>query len=403
MTASSNHGRLKVAFDAFALKPQYNHHGIQVYTRNLLAALQRIAGENGIEIRPFLPSPETSAGPKLTQEPGFCPRESSLMQFDRLWRYGGATTAAFLDGADMMLNPNGASLPLNTLLPTVTTIHDLTPIVMPCFPKRTAFFLKFLLMRSAKSSAAIITVSENSRQDLIRICGVPKLKVHVVYEGYNRGLFNAIPPDLVLLRQLLVRLAINRPYILHHGAIQPRKNLVRLITAYRRMLAGNSQLDFDLVLAGPLAWQHEETVHAAQDDNPNRGKVVLTGALNDRDLSLLVRGALLEVIPSLYEGFCLPMIEAMACGVPTIAANTSCLPEISGGVLRYFDPFSVEAITSCMEAVLLSRDLQAELAERGRERAQKFSWDRCAQETVAVLEQVARRREVHSRAAGVAL
>jgi alpha-1,3-rhamnosyl/mannosyltransferase len=129
----------------------------------------------------------------------------------------------------------------------------------------------------------------------------------------------------------------------------------------------------------------------------------LTGALNDRDLSLLVRGALLEVIPSLYEGFCLPMVEAMASSVPTIAANTSCLPEISGGVLRYFNPESVDDMALCMETVLLSRDLQAELAQRGRERARKFSWELCAEETLAVIEQVARRREVHSRAAGVAL
>ena len=132
------------------------------------------------------------------------------MQFDRLWRYGGATAAAFLDGADIMLNPNGASLPINTLLPTVTTIHDLTPMVMPCFPRRTAFFLKFLLTRSAKSSAAIITVSENSRQDIIRICGVPESKVHVVYEGYDRALFNAVPPEPALLQQLLARLG-SRP------------------------------------------------------------------------------------------------------------------------------------------------------------------------------------------------
>ncbi len=129
----------------------------------------------------------------------------------------------------------------------------------------------------------------------------------------------------------------------------------------------------------------------------------MTGALSDGDLSLLVRGASLEVIPSLYEGFCLPMVEAMACGIPTIAANSSCLPEISGGVLRYFDPDSIEDIAACMEAVLLSRDLQAELSARGREHARKFSWDLCAQQTVAILEQVARRREVHSRAAGVAL
>ena len=294
-----------------------------------------------MEIRPFLPSAGDSSAIKFTEDTGFHPRKSSLMPFDRLWRYGGATAAAFLDGADVMLNPNGASLPINTLLPTITTIHDLTPMVMPCFPRRTAFFLKFLLTRSAKASAAIITVSENSRQDILRICGVPESKVHVVYEGYDRDLFNAVPPDTGLLRQLLSHLGVSRPYILHHGAIQPRKNLPRLIAAYRQMLDQNPRLDLDLVLAGPLAWQHEETVSAANADNAGRGKVVLTSALNDRDLSLLVRGASLEAIPSLYEGFCLPMVEAMACGIPTIAANSSCLPEISGGVLRYFDPYSV--------------------------------------------------------------
>jgi glycosyltransferase involved in cell wall biosynthesis len=403
MKAAAQHDSLNVAFDASALKTQYNHHGIQVYTRNLMAALQRLDGLNGIEIRPFLPPSEDSTTGRFKPEQGFSPRKPALMRFDRLWRYGGATAAAFLDGADILLNPHGVSLPINTLLPTITTIHDLTPMVMPCYPRRTAFFLKFLLTRSAKSSAAIITISENSRQDLIRICSVPESKIHVVYEGYDQALFNTVPPEQVLLQDLLVRLEINRPYILHHGAIQPRKNLPRLIAAYRKMLARNPQLDFGLVLAGPLAWQHEETLNLANADNIGRGKVVLTGALSDRDLSLLVRGASLEVIPSLYEGFCLPMVEAMACGIPTIVANTSCLPEISGGVLRYFNPTSVEDIAHSMEAVLLSRDLQAELAERGRERAQKYSWDLCAQETVAVLKQVAHRCAVHSRAAGVAL
>jgi glycosyltransferase involved in cell wall biosynthesis len=403
MKLAADHQPVKVAFDASALKAQYNHHGIQVYTRNLLAALGRMARANGLEIRPFLPSTRDSAAAESRTEPGFCPRQSSLMRFDRLWRYGGATAAAFLDGADVMLNPNGASLPINALLPTVTTIHDLTPMVMPCFPRRTAFFLKLLLTRSAKSSAAVITVSENSKRDIVRICGVPESKVQVIYEGYDDSLFNTVPPEPALLQPLLARLGINRPYILHHGAVQPRKNLPRLIAAYRQMLARNIRLNLDLVLAGPLGWQPEETINAARSDTASRGKVVITGALVDRDLSLLIRGASLEVIPSLYEGFCLPMVEAMACGIPTIAANSSCLPEISGGMLRYFSPDSIEDIATCIAAVLLSRDLQAELAARGRERAQKFSWDLCAQQTVAVLEQVTRKCEVRSRAAGVAL
>jgi glycosyltransferase involved in cell wall biosynthesis len=402
MIADGANDVLKVAFDASALKPLYRHQGIQVYTHNLLRAIRRVAQSCGMEIQPFLPAAESLAS-EFAETPGFRPQRSSLMQFDRPWRYGGASASAFLNGADIMLNPNGASWPIRALLPTVTTIHDLTPMVMPCFPRRIALLLRFLLSRSAQSSVAIITVSENSRQDIVRICGVPKSKVHVIYEGYDRALFNCNPPEPALLQQLCNRLRINRPYIFHHGAIQPRKNLPRLIAAYRNVLARNPQLDLDLVLAGSLAWQHEETLAAAQSHSAVRGKVVLTGALSDNDLSVLLRGAALEVIPSLYEGFCLPMVESMACGVPTITANNSCLPEISGGVLRYFDPHSVEDIAVAMEQVLLSRDLQGELAGRGQERAQKFSWDLCAEETLGLLERVARRREVYSRAAGVAL
>jgi glycosyltransferase involved in cell wall biosynthesis len=276
-------------------------------------------------------------------------------------------------------------------------------MVLPCFPRRITFLLKFLLMRSAKSSAALITVSEHSKRDIVRLCGVPESKVFVVYEGYDRAFFHDVPPDPVALQELCSRLGITRPYILHHGAIQPRKNLPRLIAAYRRMLSRNHQLDFNLVLAGPLAWQYEETIAAAQDTNGNRGKVILTGALSDNDLSLLLRGAALEVVPSLYEGFCLPIVEAMACGVPTIAAKSSCMPEVSGGVLRYFDPYSIEEMAACMEQALLSSDLREELVSKSKEHVQRFSWELCAEKTLSVLAQVARTVPLKSRAAGVAL
>ena len=403
MNATADNGVVKVAFDASALKPRYSHQGIQVYTRNLLSALRGAAARRSMEIRPFAPASDETPAEAFAAQPGFRPRKSALIRFDRVWRYGGAAARAWLDGADIMLNPNGASLPIGALLPAVTTIHDMTPMVMPCFPRRIALLLKFLLSRSARSSAAIITVSEHSRQDIVRICGVPPSKVHVVYEGYDRALFHDAPPHPDELMSLRARFGIGRPYILHHGAVQPRKNLVRLIAAYEQMLSRNPHVDLDLVLAGPLAWQFEETVAAAKNACTGRAKVVLTGALSDQDLSLLLRGAKLEVIPSLYEGFCLPMVEAMACGVPAIAANSSCLPEISGGVLRYFDPYSVEAMAACMDEVLRSSDLRSELAGRGKERAQAFSWELCAHQTLDVLEQVAGSVKAKARAARVAL
>ena len=403
MISTNGNRPVRVAFDSSALKSRYRNHGIHVYARNLLSSLRDAAHRYGMEIRPFVSGREEPTAAALQEGPNFIPRKTSLLRFDRLWRYGGATAAAFLDGADVMLNPNGASLPISTLLPIVTTIHDLTPMVMPHFSRRVTFLLKCLLSRSAKVSTAIITVSEHSKQDIVRICGIPPSKVHVVYEGYDRALFNDAKPDTASHQALLARLGIHRPYILHHGAIQPRKNLVRLIAAYREIFNRNSKLDFDLVLAGPLAWQFEETVTAAQSNVSDHGRVILTGALTDQDLSVLLRGAALAVIPSLYEGFCLPMVEAMACGIPTIAANSSCLPEISGGGLRYFDPYSVDEMAACIQDALQSQDLRAELSSRGKERAEKFSWELCAEETLAVLEQVVRAAPEKARTARAAL
>jgi glycosyltransferase involved in cell wall biosynthesis len=172
---------------------------------------------------------------------------------------------------------------------------------------------------------------------------------------------------------------------LHHGTIQPRKNLRRLIEAYRLMLDRNQNLDLELVLAGPLGWGYEETIAAANNGGGTRGRVVLPGALSDTDLASLIKGASLVVVPSLYEGFCLPMVESMASGAPTVAANASCLPEVSGGVLRYFDPTSVEDIANCLEQVLENEETRMELAQKGKSRASCFSWQRCAEETLAVL------------------
>jgi glycosyltransferase involved in cell wall biosynthesis len=142
------------------------------------------------------------------------------------------------------------------------------------------------------------------------------------------------------------------------------------------------------VLAGVLGWGHEEVVREAQERGA--GRVMLAGELEDRELALLLKGASLVVIPSLYEGFCLPMVEAMASGVPVIAARTSCLPEISGGALRYFDPLSVEEMAGCMEQVLESSELQSTLIKQGKEQAAMFDWGRCARETLSILRKNAR-------------
>jgi glycosyltransferase involved in cell wall biosynthesis len=177
--------------------------------------------------------------------------------------------------------------------------------------------------------------------------------------------------------------------------VQLRKNLGRLLRAYEILLDGQRDLDLQLVLAGPYGWGSEQ-IRQEAEKLVARGKVIFTGPLTDPELSLLVKGASLCVIPSLYEGFCLPMLEAMACGVATIASNSSCLPEVSGGVLRYFDPMSAEDIAETIRQVWGSRELREKLAGDGLKRASEFSWTRCAQETLMALTGMDARRAAMS-------
>jgi glycosyltransferase involved in cell wall biosynthesis len=374
-----------VAIDSWVLASRLRHQGTYVYAQNMIAQFKKIA-QAGPEVRfTLFSSKNNSNDAKLIRpEVGFDLEQTSWADHDRLWRLGGAGLAAARVHADVLFAPTSSIFPLGRV-PVVCTIHDVTPIKMPSHSRSVNLWSRFLLRTSAKRSRAIITDSECSKKDLMSIYGVPESKVSVVYLGFDKANFNDSAPDSELSTNLLCKLGTARSYIVHHGVVQPRKNLKRLIEAYRLMSSRNRNLDLDLVLAGPLGWQCDEIVAAANATSDTRGRVILTGALSDPDLALLVKGASLAVVPSLYEGFCLPMVEAMACGVPTVVSNASCLPEVSGGVLRYFDPYSVEDMADCMEKALDDPVLLAELSTRGKQRAAFFDWQRCAAETLEIL------------------
>ncbi|MHB8217443.1 MAG: glycosyltransferase family 4 protein [Candidatus Sulfotelmatobacter sp.] len=289
--------------------------------------------------------------------------------------------------ADLLFSPSVHVTPLR-LVPVVATIHDVMPAILPPDLVPGSRVLNALTRISAKLSHRILTDSLNSKNDLVEVYGVPPEKIKVVYIGYDRDLFSRSPANPVALIDLLNRFGIHRPYLIHHGAVHPRKNLVRLIQAYSLLLTRRPDVDMPLVLAGPLGWRHE-LIQAEAAKLPTRAQVIFTGALADEDLSMLVKGAELCIIPSLYEGFCLPLVEAMACGTPTIASRGSCIPEVSGGCLRYFDPHSVDEMACLMEEVIDDSDLRMDLSTKGSRRATDFSWERCAAETLSELAEVA--------------
>ena len=329
---------------------------------------------------------------ELKSSPGFQAVSTQLLAHHQLWRFGFVNYAAVRARADLIFSPSPQIVPLG-VVPAAVTIHDAIPMRLPRHIVGGNRGLRIFTRVAATMSQKILTDSEHSKKDLVEIYDLAPEKVSVVHLGYDRDKFNSSSADPVMQASLLARLGIQGPYILHHGMVQRRKNLAKLIEAYAILLNRYRHVGYQLVLAGPFGFGSEELRRMA-DGLVTQGKVIFTGPLPDQDLAQLIKGAALCVIPSLYEGFCLPMVEAMACGVPTIAANTSCIPEISGGVLRYFDPQSEEDIAATIENVLEQADLQRELIRNGLKRASQFSWQRCARETLMALTDFDGRRSV---------
>lgn len=375
----------RIAFDSWVLGGHIRHQGVHVYANNLLAHFREIATNYSVEIMPYVSKEMDNDANQFEAAPGFIPKQTKLLKQSRLWRYGGACTLASFQRPDLVFNPHCATLYMGNLAPAVTTIHDLIPVLMPFPSRRITQILRTFLWSAAHLSRAIITVSEHSKTDLMKIYKIPESKISVIYNGYDATRFNDTQPDAEMSKSLRSRLGINKPYLLHYGAIRPNKNLKRLIEAYRLLIERERELNVDLLLTGIVSPDHREIVAAAQEHTGKRGRIVFTGTVGDSELPTLIKGAVAVVIPSLYEGFCLPMVESMACGVPTIVSTSSCLPEISGGVLKYFDPFSIEEISSCMRDVISSKRLRHELSRNGTLRATHFDWRRCAKETLEIL------------------
>lgn len=379
--------------------PEACYQGVQVYSTQLLKHFRELAPQYALEFKAFV-SKGTAVPYKaeFAPAPGFQPQPTRLLAHSRLWRFGGAWALNSLQGADLVFNPHCTTLYGALPVPTVTTIHDVIPLLLP-WQSRIARTLRFLLWSAARASRAIITVSQHSKADLMRIYGLPDARVHVVYNGCDHTIFTGAPANRDSLIALKRKLGLEHDYVLHYGAIKPNKNLPRLVRAWRRVVSRNPELELDLILVGGRDAGYQEVADAVRDHTGAHGRVILAEPLESRDLVTIIKGATLAVFPSLYEGFCLPMIESMACGTATIAANSSCLPEISGNVLRYFDPLSEEEMAACIEAACRNEELRRELSERGRQRACEFDWRRCAEETLQILSGIARSARRQTRAA----
>jgi glycosyltransferase involved in cell wall biosynthesis len=375
---------MKIAIDTMFLRQTYRHTGTAMYLNGLLSECLRICETNplNMEFHGFI-GPHDSWDQCGPVSPFWRVHRARILGRRRIWSLGGMALRTASVRPDLVFLPTGQHCVPASLAPIVTTILDAIPRRIPSLVGRGSTRLHMMTWLNAKLATKIITISSWSKRDLVEVYGLNPADVEVTYLGYDKKQYNEAPADGGASAALLERFGIRRPFVLHHGMVQLRKNVHRLIQAWDRMRERHQDLDAQLVLAGPMGFGHEEIL-SVREASPNRDQIILTGALPDAELATLVKNAYLCVIPSLYEGFCLPMVEAMACGVPTVASNSSCIPEVSGGVLEYFDPLSVEQMAETMTRVLEDSDLRKSLREKSVRRAAEFSWQRCARETLRV-------------------
>lgn len=353
--------------------------GTETYSLHLIRALLNLGSGHRFRLyingRANLSSPYTEV-------------EIRSIPFPRLWTHLRLSAEMALRPPDVLFVPAHV-IPLLHPAASVVTVHDLGYLHYPqshrTWDRR---YLDWSTRWSAQQAAAVLVDSAATGRDLAQAYGISAAKIHVVYLGRDESLRRV--EDLDLVARTRARYNLGERYLLYVGTLQPRKNLVRVVEAFARVISQLDLSDVRLVLAGKKGWSYD-ALFARVSQLGLDDRVVFPGYVADEDLPALLSGAIAFVYPSLYEGFGIPVLEAGACGVPVITSNTSSLPEVAGDAAILVDPHDVDAIADAMSRIIADEALRAELARRGLENVERFSWEKCARETLAVLEQVAKR------------
>lgn len=263
----------------------------------------------------------------------------------------------------------------------VATIYDLSPIIFPQFhtsENRSTFARKLQHIR--QHADVLIAISESTRRDIIEHFGFPEERIHVAYGGVDAN-FTPLP-DQAALRPTLAKYGLREPgYILHVGTLEPRKNLVRLVEAYAQVRQRCGDATPPLVLVGQNGWDSAD-IFATIERNKLSDHVQIVGFVADDDLPVIYNGAAIFAYPSLYEGFGIPVLEAMACGVPVLTSTVSSLPEIVGDTGLLVEATDTETIATGLQQLVEDAALRRDLSERAMQRSTRFSWRATAQATL---------------------
>ena len=369
---------MRIAFDGTTLRP--GRTGVGYYTDHLLHQLAEQGPDEELVVISNRPVDTTRPLPgrvRVAASPWQTPR--------MVWMQTLAPLMLRRLRADVAHFTNGM-VPLASPVPTVVTIHDMSLTLYPSYhPPRRVLLNRPLVDVAARRADAIITVSQSAKRDIVRLYGLSPDRVHVVHEAAAPS-FRPIH-DPSVLERIRRQYNLAERFILYVGTIEPRKNLPTLIEAFasRRM---SGDLTHQLVCAGPYGWLSkglQERIERLRLE----GAIRFIGYIPFDDLPALYNLAEMFVFPSLYEGFGLPVIEAMASGTPVITGRVPALAEVAGGAVEHVDRLDAESLGEAMVRLARSRDRRAALTAAGLGRAGTFSWERAARETLDVYRRTA--------------
>jgi glycosyltransferase involved in cell wall biosynthesis len=237
-----------------------------------------------------------------------------------------------------------------------------------------------------KHASKIICVSDFTKKDIRELYNADLNKIKVIYNGYNKLLYQPVK-NKDKTDKTIEKYGITKPYLLYIGRLEQKKNTPALIEAFANYKEKQKDRILKLVLVGDAGFGYDEVKYAIREFNLDN-EVITPGWVEEIDLPYIYDGATAFVFPSRYEGFGIPLIQAMACGVPAVASWASSIPEVAGDAALFFNPHDIDSISDAIEKVINDKTLRIKLIEKGKQRAQNFSWEKSARETLSFIKKM---------------
>ena len=362
--------------------------GVGYYAKNLVHALAKVDSENDYLLYGMFYDcyPKEWKKAAVPKSPNFRLHQKHSLSWlvRKRWENDGRHKEKLVGGIDI-LHSTAFTMPPVFSPKVIVTIHDLSIFALPQHHTEANYqFVTKNVHQAARRANAVIADSENTKREIRRFLHVPDEKMEVIYLAAHENFHVKCHPNFI--EHIRHKYALRKPYFLTVGSIEPRKNLASALIAFKALLEIR-RIDYQFVIAGGKGWKNESFYRLLKKLNID-DYLVFTGYVPEEDLPALYQGAEAFVYPSFYEGFGLPVLEAMSAGTPVITSNTSSLPEVAGDAALLVNPKEIFDLYEAMEALVIRPSLREELKKKGLEQSKKFTWEKTARQTLEIYQKI---------------